>query len=217
MLRQNPVLSYRWCVFAIALAFWLYQFATNDRDSVGWQFRYLTHWALTMSVISAWFMLRLSRGVSAARHEVFASVTVVVNIMVVFLYWKIYLTDPTQFYVDGKVTNPWHQEYYFHVFGPVLQWIDAFFVLGAFGPMKRITIGVFAVVASYLAWMELIVQPFNFDRAGSVTSGLPYRFLNNMEFTERAGFYAQWTLGAVIFLGLCWAAARAIAWLNRPV
>lgn len=213
---RNPVLAYRWCVFGLALGYWLYQFATNDRDSVGWQFRYLTHWALTMSVVSAWFMLRLSRGKSNRRHEAFASVTVVVNIMVVFLYWKIFLTDPTQFYVDGKVTNPWHQEYYFHLIGPLLQWIDAFFILGAFGPMKRITTGILIVVGSYLVWMELIVRPFNSDRVGSVTSGLPYRFLNNMELADRAAFYAQWTIGAMIFLSLCWGIARGITWLNRP-
>jgi hypothetical protein len=210
MRTVEPVLIYRWGVFLLALGYFLYQFATNDRSSVGWQFRYLTHWALTMSLISAWFMLRLSRGTSTARHEGFASVTVVVNIMVVFLYWKIFLTDPTQFYVDGKVTNPWHQEYYFHLVGPLLQWIDAFFILGAFGPIKRIASGVLCVVASYLFWMEAVVRPFNFDRAGSVTSGLPYRFLNNMEFPERAGFYGQWTLGALLFLALCWILARGL-------
>ena len=197
-------------MFLIALGYWVYQFFTNDPDSVGWQFRYLTHWALTLSVISALFMLRLSRGDSTNRHEVFASVTVVMNIMVVFLYWKIFLTDPTQFYVDGIPTNPWHQEYYFHLVGPILQWIDAFFLLGVFRPIRQIAIWLVVVVASYTVWIEAIVRPFNDDRAGTVTSGLPYRFLNNMEWPDRLLFYGQYTLAALGFMGLCWFLARGL-------
>ncbi len=57
-------------------------------------------------------------------------------------------------------------------------------------------------------WTELVVGTFNTTPAGSVTSGLPYRFLNNLEFADRAVFYAQNVLVAVVmvfvFTGIAW-------------
>lgn len=208
-MEQSPsVKYYRWTVFLIASFYFCYGFANTDHSLVGWQYRFLTNWALAMSTLSAFFMLQRSLGRRKGRHEVFASATVVVNFMVVLLYWKIYFADPTQFYVDGIRTIPLWQEYYLHLAGPILQWIDALFILGTFRKFKK-TLGLcVGITLSYLVWTELVVGTFNTTPAGSVTSGLPYRFLNNLEFADRAVFYAQNVLVAVVmvfvFTGIAW-------------
>ena len=46
-----------------------------------------------------------------------------------------------------------------------------------------------AIIGAYVAWAELFVQRFNAKPEGSVTSGLPYPFLNSMEWGERLNFY----------------------------
>jgi len=62
------------------------------------------------------------------------------------------------------------------------------------------------IIGAYVAWAELFVQRFNERPVGSVTSGLPYPFLNNMELSERAVFYAAnagMALGLlVVFAGM---------------
>lgn len=210
MIREatNGALRFRWIVFALAVFYWLYSFTDQDIEKIGWQFRFLTNWALTMSLISAWFMLQRSRGLSENRHEVFASVTVIINIMVVLMYWKIYLEDPTQFYKDGVRTIPLWREYYLHLMGPILQWIDAFLLLGVFKPIKRILLGTAALIISYLTWCELIVRPLNSEPIGTVATGLPYRFLNNMPLDDRLVFYGAYTVGAFVFVAICWVIAR---------
>ena len=45
------------------------------------------------------------------------------------------------------------------------------------------------IISAYVAWAELFVQRFNTKPEGSVTSGLPYPFLNSMEWGERLNFY----------------------------
>jgi len=47
-----------------------------------------------------------------------------------------------------------------------------------------------AIVLLYVVWAEVFVHKFNARPSGSVTSGLPYPFLNSMEWPERAVFYA---------------------------
>ena len=60
------VLRYRVTVFALALGYWLYQFTQTDLDAFGWQFRFLTIWALTANLVVAGQMLRRSLGLSNA-------------------------------------------------------------------------------------------------------------------------------------------------------
>lgn len=204
------VTAYRWIVFALAGFYFLIAFDDLIPSEFGWQYRFLTEWALVMSLISAAFMLRRSMGQTTKRHDVWASATVVLNIMVVFLYWKIYFEDPSQFYVDGVRTIPLWKEYYLHLLGPILQWIDAFFILGAFRPVKRILALSVSVNILYIAWIEWIVSPMNAEPAGSVSSGLPYRFLNDMELADRMGFYVTNTISAIVLVGICWLIAAGL-------
>lgn len=208
--RSTSVLTFRWCVFALTVVYTVIAFDDFELAKVGWQYRYLTDWGLAMSTIAAAFMLRRSLGVSDARNDVWASSTVIVNIMVVFLYWKIYFADPSQFYIDGIRTIPLWKEYYLHLLGPILQWIDALFILGAFRPIKRIFMLTFGITVGYLSWTEIVVRPFNNDPVGSVTSGLPYRFLNNMEFSERLVFYVQNVVIAMMLVGVFWGICKVV-------
>ncbi len=195
--------TYRWFVFLITLGYFFYQFAATDLAVFGWQFRFLTNWALAASTVSAFFMLRLAMGWSDQRHEVWASVTLVVNATVVLMYWKIYLEDPSLFYGDG---NPiiWYQEYFLHGLGPLLQAIDALFILGVFQKMRQTALGVFAVPITYIAWIELVLRPVNETPVGSVTTGLPYLFLNNMELPARANFYITTTITMLVLMLIAW-------------
>lgn len=45
------------------------------------------------------------------------------------------------------------------------------------------------ICIAYIIWSDAIVGPFDIEPVGSVTSGLPYPFLNDMTFTDRALFY----------------------------
>jgi hypothetical protein len=168
-------------------------------DAWAGQFRFITVWGLTMSMISAFFMWRLTTARSSQRHEIFASVTVVVNCLLVFLYWKIFLADPFQLYEDGT-PSAWWREYYIHGVGPALQLFDAFILLGVFRPIKKIAISTTAIILAYILWVEIFVAPMNGTPVGKATSGLPYPFLNDLEPMARALFYGQTMFVAFAFL-----------------
>lgn len=211
MIQSPAVRIYRAFTFAITAFYFCFLFTTANLDTFGWQFRFLTVWGLTASMISAWFMLRLSMGWSMARHEIWASVTVVLNATVVLMYWKIYFTDPALFYGDAGGPDVLHQEYFLHALGPALQMFDAFFLLGAFRRVKATALCVLALPVIYILWAEMIVQPLNDVPVGSVTTGLPYLFLNNMAPDARMGFYAT-TVGTMLVL---FAVGVGLAWVLR--
>lgn len=209
--RQSGVIVFRWLVLALASGYWIYQFhqMLDPARGFGWQFRYLTIWALSVSVLSAWAVLRLSLGQTDRRPETLAGLAVVMNGLVVYLYWRLYFADPAQ--VNGGRAIVWFQEFYLHLVGPLLQWIDAVFLLGVFrrpGPV----LGLFVVlVLAYVGWAELIVQPMNDRPVGTVTRGLPYPFLNNMEFAQRMVFYAGSAALGLVIVAVGW----AIQWRFR--
>ena len=210
---STPVRVYRVITFALCVFYFLYLFYTSNKDAFGWQFRYLTVWGLTASVISAWFMLRLSMGWSTARQEVWASMTAVLNATVVLMYWKIYFTDPALFYGDGGGPEHLHQEYYLHAIGPSLQIVDALFILGAFSKLRRTCLAVAAVPILYVAWIEGILHKVNVTPEGSVTNGLPYLFLNDMDMSARLGFYGT----TIVTMLMLFAVGAALSWVLRRI
>ena len=187
-IRSRPVLCYRWIVFLLAAGYCLYQMLFGAWSGPGGPFRYLTIWALFLSFYAASRMLALSEGRITRRHEVTATCAAVLNVMVVFLYWRLYLTDPALVNNGGPIV--WRQEYYLHGLGPALQIIDALFIGAVFRRVWRAVLPLMGIIAAYVLWAEFFVQRFNNRPMGSVTSGLPYPFLNNMELSERAMFYA---------------------------
>lgn len=148
-------------------------------------------------------MLALSEHRITRPHQVTAIVAAVLNVMVVYLYWKLWLTDPALVNNGGPVV--WHQEYYLHGLGPALQIIDALFIGRVFARTWRGVAPLLGLIAFYVAWSELIVQRFSDSSPGTVTSGLPYPFLNSMVWDERLGFYGLnmgVALGLLVVFGL---------------
>ncbi len=208
--RSPAILYYRWIVFALVLGYWIYQFnqMLDPTKGFGWQFRYLTIWALTASLLSAFAVLRLSMSWTDRRPETLAGVAVVMNVMVVYLYWKLFFADRAN--VNDGAPILWWQEYYLHGLGPLLQWIDAFVILGVFRRPVPVVLALLAVILAYVGWSELIIQPTNARPVGSVTNGLPYPFLNNLEFSGRLVFYASSTGLALLVVAVGWGVGRVV-------
>lgn len=209
--HAGPVRLYRWIVFLLAAGYVVYQFLIKGDYSVpGGPFRFLTFWALLLSFFCASRMLALSEGRSRRRWEALVGATAVANALVVLLYWRLYFIDPSL--VNNGEPGPWHQEYYLHLVGPALQWIDALFILGAFRRFWPSFLVFLALVTVYPLFIEFVIAPLSDVPAGSVTNGLPYPFLNDMEPMARLAYYAQIVVTGTVFLlgfhGLAWAIRR---------
>lgn len=195
----RKVLLYRWIVFLLAASYCVYQILWSADYSVpGGPFRFLTIWALLASFFCASRMLAFSEDRSSREWRVAAAITAVLNGLVVVLYWKLWFEDPAQVNSDGPIV--WHQEYYLHLLGPVLQWIDALFILGAFRALRLAFAGLAALIAAYVGWIEGIVRALADFPHGTVTDGLPYPFLNNLAWPERLEFYATTAIGGAVIL-----------------
>lgn len=202
------VRNYRILVFALAFGYWLYQFLKADYSAFGLQFRFLTIWTLTANVIVALQMLRLSLGKTDTRPEAFVSLVVVMNMAVVVQYWRLYFIDPSSVSASGGI--PWHQEYYLHLMGPMLMWADAFLLFGVFKRLRPVFIAALILGIAYPLWIELAVRPLNDNPVGSVTNGLPYPFLNEMELSGRLAFYGFSTIANFVFILAGWGFSRMV-------
>ncbi|MEL6099674.1 MAG: hypothetical protein AAFR68_00010 [Pseudomonadota bacterium] len=204
---SRPVLIWRWIVFLLGAGYCIDQILFGSYSGFGGPFRYLTIWALFLSFYSASRMLALTEQRITQRHEVTAICAAVLNVMVVYLYWRLFLQDPTL--VNGETANVWYREYYLHGLGPMLQIIDALFVARVFRRVQRAILPLLGLIGVYVVWSELLVGPLNDSPKGTVTNGLPYPFLNSMELSERAVFYVA-NVGVALTLLLCFA---ALGWL----
>lgn len=207
----NPVLIFRWTAFLLAGGYCIRMMLFGGWDAFGGPFRFLTVWALFCSFFAFSRMMAIMEGRSDRRWDGFVCMTAVINTMVVFLYWRLYFADPMSVTSDGEL-GAWHLEIYLHLVGPLLQVIDTIFVHRSYrrlGPALGWLVGVICI---YVLWAELVVQRMNDDPAGSVTSGLPYPFLNNLELSDRAVFYASnLAIGVVLLLiyaGIAWGVRR---------
>lgn len=196
------VLVYRWIVFLLAAGYTLNEILSSSYASPGGPFRFLTIWALIASFYSASRMLAITEGRITRSHDVTASVTAVLNAMVVILYWRLYLEDPALVRGSGSLDIKWWREYYLHLLGPLLQWIDALFIARVFRRHTQAVTSLIGVVVAYALWVELFVKTFNDTPVGSVTSGLPYPFLNSMQLDERITYYATNAIAALLIYAL---------------
>ncbi len=208
MEHTAPIKTFRWAVFLAAAGFFTHSVLTSSWD-FGGPFRYLTIWALTLSLFVAGRVLMISYGKSDQRFDALVSATAVVNAMVVFLYWRLYFADPMSVTPNGQLGDP-VREFYMHGFGPLLMWIDAVFINRVFRRLWSGAIWLVGIVAAYVVWTETLVQRFNAEPLGAVTSGLPYRFLNNLELADRAGFYGTNIAVALVLLLAFAAIARVV-------
>ncbi len=208
-IHSAPIMAYRWITFLLAGGYCLYQLLSHDYSNPGGPFRFLTIWALFLSFYSASRMLALSEQRVVRDHHRTATVAAVVNVMVVFLYWRLFFEDPALVNARGDI--PWHQQYYLHLLGPFLQIFDALFIARVFRRPLRAAAPLIAFVLAYIMWSELFVQRYNDQPTGTVTSGLPYPFLNSMPFGDRAMFYTS-NIGMALFV---LAVLTAICWFVR--
>ncbi len=213
---SRTVVIYRWIVFLLAAFYTLRTLIVSDYSEFGGPFRYLTYWALFGSFFAASRMIALTQARSGRRWDGMVSAVAVLNLMVVYLYWKLYFADPMSVTDNGQL-GQWWLEYYLHLGGPLLQWIDVLFIHHAFRRLKASAAFLTLIIGSYVAWIEVFVGPLNSSPVGTVTSGLPYRFLNNLELTGRAQFYVAnfvFAMGGLLaFAGIEWLIRRA---LRRP-
>lgn len=208
MEQTTPIKAFRWVVLITAI-FYLIDTCVRSSWDPGGPFRYLTIWGLVLSIFVAYRMLLISLGKSDKRFDPIVSATVVVNAMVVFLYWRLYFDDPASVTRNGEL-GAWWREFYMHGFGPLLMWIDALFINRAFRRFWPAAVALLTTVAGYLTWTEIFVRPLNDSPVGSVTTGLPYPFLNNLVFADRAVFYATNLVVALVLLVVFAGLARLI-------
>ena len=95
--------SFRWIVFLLAAGYCLWTLVFGSYEHFGGPFRYLTHWALFMSFFSASRMTALVEGRSARCWDGFICATAVINAMVVFMYWRLFLEDPNLVPLTGSL------------------------------------------------------------------------------------------------------------------
>ncbi len=207
------VAVYRWAVFLLA-GFYLVWMVLIDADysRVGGPFRFLTIWSLLLSFFVASRMMALVEHRSDNDWPALVAVTAVLNFMVVFLYWRLFLADPDSVTGAGGPPEAWVQ-YYIHGLGPALQWGDKLFIHRRVRDFRRALSLLLVIVAAYILWVELLVRPLNDRPLGEVTSGLPYPFLNDLVFAGRAAFYGQTGVSAVLVLLLVFWLARLV---RRP-
>ena len=201
---------YRWVVFLLAGGYVLRTLIFGNYDGFGGPLRYLTVWALFASFFAASRMMAIQEGRSERRWDGFVCMTAVINTMVVFLFWRLYFADPTSVTDNGQLMA-WHLELYLHLFGPLLQLIDTIFIHRSYRRLGAPLAWLVGVIGGYVLWTELVISPTNATPMGAVTSGLPYRFLNNLELPQRMIFYGSNFAIAIVLLLLF----AAIAWTVR--
>lgn len=204
---MTHILIYRWFVFLLAAIYCLRALLFGSFDVFGGPFRFLTIWALFASFFCASRMMALMEGRSTRRWDGFVSMTAVINSMVVIMYWRLYFADPTSVTADGRLAD-WRLELYLHGLGPLLQVCDGLFVHRSFRRPRAALGWLLGVLGSYILWMELALQRMNDTPFGAVTSGLPYRFLNDLDLSGRVGFYGTNFGAGLALLGVF----TAIAW-----
>ncbi|MEO0664731.1 MAG: hypothetical protein AAFY97_03245 [Pseudomonadota bacterium] len=214
---SKPVLAFRWVVFLLAAFYCLHEIFMASYAQAFGPFRFLTIWALLLSFFCASRLLAYTEGRSQRRWDVLIAAVAVVNLMVVFLYWRLFLADPNSVTPDGELSI-WWREYYLHLLGPLLMWIDAIVINRPFRRFFASAFVLMVIAGAYFAWAELVLEPLNDRPVGSVTTGLPYPFLNNLELEARLSFYITNTgvaLGALAgFFALGWIVTRIFG--DRP-
>lgn len=207
---MKPTMIFRWIVFLLAAGYCLRTLIFSDWQPFAGPFRFLTIWALFMSFFAASRMMALMEGRSTRRWDGFVSATAVINAMVCYLYWSLFLNDPASVTRNGQLSEL-YLELYLHALGPLLQFIDATFIHRSFRRLGAALLWLFAVISSFIVWMEFVLQPLNDTPRGTVTSGLSYPFLNSLLPEDRLMFYFGNFAAALVLL----LAFAALAWAVR--
>ena len=173
----------------------------------GGYWRWLTIWTLTANFLVAGSMLIQCFRPGQWNWHVLATVAIAMNFNVLFSYWSLYFTDPTL--VQGDTQIPLHRQMYLHIAMIFIQWFDAFALHRIWLRWKKVIGLHLAVFLGYSLWIELFLRPLSDKPVGSVTSGLPYPFLNDMVlWPERVTFYGGSLVMASVVLAVAWGISR---------
>ena len=112
--KNSLVIVYRAIIVALAFIFFFLPFLEGDPADFIHRKRFLTNWGFYFSFATAILMLLRSLGKIEKRYDGLVSATIILNMLVVFLYWKLYFEDPAL--VNGNGGLPWWKEYYLHLF-----------------------------------------------------------------------------------------------------
>ncbi|MDB3861456.1 androgen-induced gene 1 family protein [Paracoccaceae bacterium] len=200
--RQRNLLYFRGICFTSAMLYWFYQFYVANYNGFGIQFRYLTIWGLTGSLIVTGLLFMQTLSKQKENYFAVVSSVCVLNALVVFLYWRLYFVDPELVNYSGSII--WFQEYYLHLLGPLLLFVDSILLNRSFRQFKTGIILTLLISFSYVAWTEIVTTPLNNTPVGSKAAGLPYPFLNDMVLADRLIFYAISIVTGVFFYFLFW-------------
>ncbi|RYG91248.1 hypothetical protein EU803_09115 [Loktanella sp. IMCC34160] len=188
--------AFQIAAFVIAVGYCLRMVFFSEYTQFAGPFRFFTVWGLFLATIAHGLTV-FSR--DPARWDGFIGAASVQNAMVVLLYWRLYFADPASVTANGQL-GVWWLEFYLHAVGPHFLWINALFVYRGFRRPLRSIGWMVGIVTAYIAWAELLVQRFATEPSGTVTNGLPYPFLNNLEFAGRASFYGMNFVVALVFV-----------------
>ena len=156
-------------------------------EGFGWQFRYLTIWALIAHVYVGYGLLLSTFNINFRLNDGLVGMAAALGVYVVLMYWGLFFIDPKL--VNGDHKPFWLREYYLHFVGPAILWVDAVFIRRSLDNLFRMIKFNLNICIIYCVWIELIVKPLNSEPVGIITDGLPYPFLNDMNVFERIIFY----------------------------
>ncbi len=192
---MDKILIYRIISFGLATGYLLEQlfgighslYKGDLGEGFGWQFRYLTIWALIAHVYVGYRLLMVSCGRIDRVNDGIAAAAAALGLYVIIMYWGLFFIDPKL--INGDHKPFWLREYYLHLVGPAILWFDIVFIRHALTNIRRVVSFNIFICIAYCIWIEFVIRPLNLEPIGSMTNGLPYPFLNDMSFLWRLIFY----------------------------
>lgn len=197
---EKSKIIYSIVAFGSALAVWCYGLIMSNFDLFH-EMRFLTIWALTFATIVHGYIGWQRINHRPISYKSIIQSAAIMNILVVFLYWRLYLINPSL--VNGNKTPSMLTEYYLHSTGPLLMVIEALFLSKAFINFGKDLISTLTTNGLYIVWAELVLRPLQ---------KLPYPFLAKMYGKDLRLFYIQVIAIALFFHIIMHSIAY---WLNK--
>ena len=208
----GPLGVWRLGVLLLAAGFWAHQFALQDLADFGWQFRYVSIWALTVGLLASAAAVRSTFDPDAGAPDTLLLLAAALSATQAVCYWVLRADDPAGMATGGIIDAP-VRSLYLHGAMPILLWIEAVLLTRATRGAQAAAAWLLVVLATYMLWIEAAVAPLNPSPSGLVTTGLPYPVLNDMTQGMRAVVYVQAAaLGLAMVAAVRFAAGRAAAY-----
>ena len=177
-------------------------FFIDQANEWGGGLKYLTNWVLTLNLLVAIraFLTELVDRFPGV--NTLLSSTMVMNIVVLVLYWGLQFLDQSLLNVntDDWSLFYWVWDIYLHGGMAIILFVEGIFFNHPFSSRIRSYSLVLFIFISYIFWLEVFISHYNLTPCGTISCGFPYPFLNNLESLQRTFFYfGVWILGTVSF------------------